>query len=382
MTVYYNEIDKYAAAWLRNLINAGLIAAGDVDERSITDVSPDDLVGYTQCHFFAGIGGWSYALRLAGWPDDTPVWTGSCPCQPFSCAGKKLGKDDKRHLWPEFCRLISKCRPTTVFGEQVASKDGRQWLTGVFTDLENVGYAVAGADLCAAGVSAPHIRQRLYWVADANTARFDPAERSSERERLVIGKGCRALDDPIRMGNTTSERRGKEGKPRTGCTQRLTNASTACRMVNAECTNTGTGDARIETCAGIWGNRSPVTSQTCGLADPQYESRCAKHVDHSGEWTEKGPKNTTIAKANNFGNYWDRADIIPCADNKVRRIESGTFPLAYGLPARLGRGSSRSECLELLAAKANRVGRLRGYGNAIVPELAEEFIQAYLSIVR
>src|SRR5688572_30643871 len=62
---YYNEHDPYAAAWLRNLIAAGHIAPGDVDERSILDVQPADLAGYVQCHFFAGIGVWSHALRLA-----------------------------------------------------------------------------------------------------------------------------------------------------------------------------------------------------------------------------------------------------------------------------------------------------------------------------
>jgi len=91
VTAYYNEIDPFAAQWLRNLIAAGHIAPGIVDERSIEDVIPEELEVYTQCHFFAGIGGWSYALRLAGWPDDKKVWTGSCPCQAFSNAGKGGG---------------------------------------------------------------------------------------------------------------------------------------------------------------------------------------------------------------------------------------------------------------------------------------------------
>jgi hypothetical protein len=148
VTSYYNEIDPYAAQWLRNLIAEGLIAKGDVDERSIKDVRGSDLAGYTQCHFFAGIGGWSYALRLAGWPDSEPVWTGSCPCQPLSSAGQRKGHADERHLWPAFHALIAERRPATVFGEQVASKDGREWLAGVRADLEALGYA-SGPPICA-----------------------------------------------------------------------------------------------------------------------------------------------------------------------------------------------------------------------------------------
>ena len=86
MKVYYNDNELFVVQWLRNLIAAGHLPAGDVDERPIQEVQADDLKGYTQCHFFAGIGGWALALQLAGW--DGSVWTGSCPCQPFSTAGK------------------------------------------------------------------------------------------------------------------------------------------------------------------------------------------------------------------------------------------------------------------------------------------------------
>src|SRR5690606_10516822 len=132
---YYNEFDPKAAAWLRELMAAGLIPEGDVDERSIEGVRPADLVGCTQDPFCAGIGGWPYALRLAGWPDDWPVWTGSCPCQPYSSAGSRKGDDDPRALWWAWRWLIDQCRPPVVFGEQVASKAGREWLAGVRADL-------------------------------------------------------------------------------------------------------------------------------------------------------------------------------------------------------------------------------------------------------
>lgn len=191
MTAYYNENEPFAAQWLRNLIAAGHIAKGQVDDRSIVDVSPGDLAGFAQCHFFAGLGGWYYALRLAGWPDERPVWTGSCPCQPFSAAGARRGDADERHLWPTWARLVRECRPECVFGEQVAGHDGRAWLDAVFADLEGLGYAVAAADLCAAGVGAPHIRQRLYWMADAGGARLEKRSGDGGIQREAVGVPAR-----------------------------------------------------------------------------------------------------------------------------------------------------------------------------------------------
>lgn len=171
MAEYYNEIDPFCVEWLKNLITAKLIAAGDVDSRSITEVTADDVKGYTQCHFFAGIAGWSYALRLAGVSDDQQVWTGSCPCQPFSNAGKRKGFDDERHLWPEFARLIGDCRPPIVFGEQVEAAIRWGWLDSVFTDLEAKDYTCWAAVLPACGVGAPQNGPRLYFVAAADRTR-------------------------------------------------------------------------------------------------------------------------------------------------------------------------------------------------------------------
>jgi len=201
---YYNEIDPSIAAWLRELIRRNLIAAGEVDERSIEDVRPSDLRGYTQCHFFAGIGVWSYALRLAGWSDDRPVWTGSCPCQPFSQAGKGVGFADERHLWPAWFHLIQQCRPAVVFGEQVASPDGLAWLDLVQGDMEGQGYAIGASDLCAAGVGAPHIRQRLFFVANADRR---GCEARSERYASMEYRAAAGADSSARgMGDADDAR--------------------------------------------------------------------------------------------------------------------------------------------------------------------------------
>lgn len=164
--VYLNDIDKNSVSWLAELTLGGLIPPADVDGRSIADVSPEDLQGYRQCHFFAGIGGWPLAFKTAGWPDGLPAWSASCPCQPFSSMSRNRKKfDDERHLWPVLWRLARELRPAVLVGEQIAGSAGLEWLARVRADLEDGGYAVVAADLPAAGVSAPHVRNRLYWAA-------------------------------------------------------------------------------------------------------------------------------------------------------------------------------------------------------------------------
>ncbi len=207
MAAYYNEIDPYSAQWLRNLIADGLIAPGDVDERSIIDVRPDDIRKYTQCHFFAGIGGWSVALRIAGWDDTRPVWTGSCPCQPFSSAGKGKGQTDERHLWPEWNRLISECRPTEIFGEQVSKAIAHGWLDEVKHDLEGSNYAFAAAILPACAVQAPHERERIFFVAHAalsndrgNAGELRKANGGQEWDMLPESGGTGSLSYTCRQG--------------------------------------------------------------------------------------------------------------------------------------------------------------------------------------
>lgn len=177
---YYNDFEPFVCGWLTNLISAGHLPQGDVDGRSICDIEPGELRGYRQCHFFAGIGGWPYALQLAGWPEDKEIWTGSCPCQPFSAAGKRKALQDERDLWPAFFRLVAECRPEHIFGEQVESAIADGWLDRICDDLGGEGYTVRAAVLPACSVGAPHRRYRLFWVATAN-------HRGERIQRFVQG---------------------------------------------------------------------------------------------------------------------------------------------------------------------------------------------------
>ena len=331
MSAYYNENDPYAARWLRALIKNNLIAPGDVDERSIEDVKPQDVKNYTQCHFFAGIAGWSYALRLAGWPDDKKVWTGSCPCQPFSAAGLRQGVKDKRHLWPEFNRLIAERRPATVFGEQVASKDGRTWLSTVRSDLEALGYALGAADLCAASVGAPHIRQRLWWVADTVPTRRAKGWPESRDGSLARSSEHGRVANPNIPGKHERTPGGKQSIRNECDTGLLEHTKSEQARFSGRARQSGGSDGLVADTEylGLQRGQHPVTGE--GTSDLRLRSS-------NGCWTD--------------------CDWLPCRDGKFRPVESGTFPLAHGVPARMG--------------------RLRAYGNAIVPQVAAEFVRAYL----
>jgi len=177
--VYYNENDKTNADFLASMILDGLLPDGEVDDRSIADVEPSDLSGFGRYHFFAGIGGWEFAAALARWPEDIVLWTGSCPCQPFSNAGRQNGMDDERHLWPHFFRLIQSARPTVIMGEQVSSPLGLSWFDNLADDLEREAYTCGATIVPACAVNAPHIRERLYWLAhrDVRRGRSDGAGR-------------------------------------------------------------------------------------------------------------------------------------------------------------------------------------------------------------
>lgn len=346
---YYNEIDPYAAQWLRNLIAAGHIAPGDVDERSILDVAPDDLAGYVQCHFFAGIGVWSHALRLAGWPDDRPVWTGSCPCQPFSVAGVGSGMDDERHLWPYWFHLIEQRRPRVVFGEQVEAAIRHGWLDLVQADMEGIGYAVAAAGVPAAGVGAPHIRQRLWFVAyddDDGRERLADSDldgrRSSPGERLRTHAqhdaksrgGAYRMDDTHHQGLEGLGRGHQtEGRQRQGAVRPATSASESGGVGHTDGKSARRGARTI-----------------CGAEARESRRGCSDVSDASGSSVSAVPRPTN--------SFWRAADWLLCRDGKWRPVEPGTFPLAHGAPA--------------------RVGRLRAYGNAIVPQVAAEVIAAFM----
>lgn len=392
---YYNEFDHAAAHILRALIDDGVLAPGDVDTRSIKEVMPDDLDGYTQCHFFAGGGLWSVAARLAGWPDDRPLWTGSCPCQPFSAAGKGLGTDDPRHLWPDFHRLIRARRPAIVMGEQVAGAAGYGWFDGVRADLEGEGYASRAVDFPACSVDAPHQRNRLYWIAVEHAASERRGEGRPEPELRGGWPTPAGADASIHMAGGEGER-GREGTSARVGPFFPGGMSTIC----ANCTSPGVtqGDAfgtglegqrrhgdgvrRPEqgrpvaapdgsAAAGVPSNTAfpivqgqpsaghkPDDRADAGLyADADRGGRAGRSQGEIGAEVERTASKRPMLRN---GTYWSDAEWINCHDGKARRAQSGIRFLVDGLPGRVDLW---------------RVG-----GNAIVPPAAAEVIAAFLDV--
>ena len=403
--VYYNEIDEHAAAWLRNLITAGMIPDGEIDARSIVDVRADDLRGFRQWHFFAGIGVWPYALGRIGWPDDMPIASGSCPCPPFSAAGKKqpcpqcasrtllphVGRTgvfvccacghewiaDERHLWPEMWRILRDLRPPVFVGEQVASPDGEYWLALVRASLEILGYAVRATDLPAAGVGAPHLRQRLWFVADADdgNAGAEGLQRSGQhRQQPENGRFGELADD-----NSGGRPQGRQ----TGASMGHGGAATTNRGVSALPDGSPVGlehatrDGREQRGSEPGGRGAECGRGAHGVAlGDTVGSRLEGQPGHghnSGQPGWIGEEAAGSIAAPGFVNgFWSDAEWIPCSDGKARPAKPGIFPLVDGASFRLGSGGPFEG--------KSRIGMLKGAGNAIVAEAAIAFLTAAMEV--
>lgn len=353
---FYNEIDPYAGRWLRNLMFKGHIAKGTVDERSITELTAADVAGPGQAHFFAGIGVWSHALRLAGWPDEFNVWSGSCPCQPFSDAGDGDGFGDDRHLWPAWFPLIEQRRPLVIVGEQVASAAGLAWFDAVSADLEGAGYAVAAFDLPAAGVGAPHRRQRLYFGA----ARLDAADeiRSGLADSTAARRegGAGGGSDRSGVGADCEDGRGVAHahslEPR-----RNTRAADRAETEDGREGDVG-GRGGLQPLAAGAAGRAPDTERLGDTDNARLEGQ-----PRSG--FRVGEPRRDDEAAHGLGpaaGFWSNPSWVDCRDGKRRPVEPGTFPLVDGATA--------------------RVGQLRAYGNAIVGPLAAAFLRCLRDTLR
>lgn len=403
MTAYYNEFDPNAAVWLRELIKQGLIADGIVDERSIIDVQANDLTGFSQCHFFAGIGGWSRALRLANWQDDKPVWTASLPCQPFSTAGKQQGKADERHLLPHFLELVRQRKPDTLFGEQVEAAIRHGWLDDLQTAMEAENYAVGHVILGAHSVQSFHQRQRLYWVAHANNPRPQRWLSGRQDSQWQVINGHARCDGAIndRMANPKSQRDMREPEKLNSAIERQRRADMYNGISSGGLFN-GLGNTKRngQSTDSLRPSSFKFAGRLCqfkrpsairGMGNAQYNEcvRCkvigcnAKAIPEAKNWSfrpreSERASTPRVIQSCNFPSEWDNPDWLYCRDGKYRAIEPSIKPLVNGLPKGMVYSRDSSAPTNSNETQEARVMRLKGYGNAIVPQVAAEFISAFM----
>lgn len=335
---------------------------------SIKDISHEVLRPFTQVHAFCGISVWGYALRRAGWPDDREVWTGSAPCQPFSVAGKQEGTSDPRHLWPDFFRLIDACRPARLFGEQVSGAAGYAWLDGICADLESKDYACWAFDIPACSVDAPHIRNRLYWlakyVANADHGRGNERQSQiSQANKRPISRwmhdGARRCDEGGAVEHSTliGRREGwSESDLRRGWDAFAVADASGDVAFSTEQSNGGRKLQRSGKSSGANDQRSPgqfggPNGGTVGHTDdPRFPLRKSK----SGNPREK----RSPAQRTDDASFWSDHEWIICHDGKARRTKR-SLPL-------------------LVAGSTGRIPMWRALGNAICAPLAIEVIRAFM----
>ena len=287
---------------------------------------------------------------------DIDIISGGFPCQPYSSAGKRLGKEDDRHLWPEMLRCIREVQPKWVVGENVlglVNWNGGLVFDEVQADLEAEGYEVQPYVLPAASVNAPHRRDRVWFVAysnkcnDGRTPRKDERESGAERvqERDEVRQSIESSEvqrnapdsdhgfsneqeGQVQAGRHTFERGGKQDAPN----------SDSGRLERAE--ESGWNSVNVER-KGISRNAPDSDNELRQRRDESTEER----RQDKGERAEPLGNNQQGRESGNWQNFPTKPPICGGDDGLPRELDGITFP------------KWRNESI-------------KAYGNAIVPQVA------------
>ncbi|MEI7452810.1 MAG: DNA cytosine methyltransferase [Actinomycetes bacterium] len=259
--------------------------------------------------------------------------TGGFPCQPFSVAGKRLGKADNRAIWPEMLRVIREAKPTWIIGENVAGIVTME-LDNILSDLESLGYSAWPLVIPACAVDARHRRDRVWIIArkslvDTTSAGF-PQRGRSEWDSSDEKTGTGMVAEPQRSSQDVAHAASEQDDGKRGHRERgrdgMGRHEQAARRRNGQADNNSTGG----------------------------QGEDVAHADSAGRRELRGAE--PMESSNNPAKCC-------CAwpDEAAWFAESGMGRVAHGIP--------------------HRSHRLRGLGNAIVPQVAEEIIRAITNLI-
>ena len=236
------------------------------------------------------------------------VICGGYPCQPFSVAGHQKGEADKRHLWPEYFRLVRELRPHYAIGENVGGHL-RLGLDSVLEDLDSEDYTVRCFSVEAASLGAPHRRERIFWIADRNPNGSNVDQKQKVQERASAqSHGTRDDRTGKTLGNT--ECNGSSA-PEIGGGNTKTPGRTAQGTVKA-LKPTGTGGS---------GDNEAV-------ADSTGNGRDAKRTDQETRGTVRGSEERRMLESEGSGTRPEISGNV--ADNRGPRGQAGLSAPGHG----------------------------------------------------
>ena len=347
---------------------------------------------FTHLGLFEGIGGFSLAARWMGW--ETKAWcewnefgqkvlrhhfpeaeghgditktdftkyantidilTGGFPCQPYSVAGKRKGKEDERHLWPEMLRAIREVQPTYVVGENVSgliSWDGGLVFNEVQTDLETAGYEVWPYVLPACAVNAPHRRDRVWFIAYSNNARAN--NRSETNRNWQTGnKGWSEQSQPKHWEN---------------CSNGITKNTDSIRWAGNE----------WQSQSNEWEQRELSTRDNEPIPTNNGEVRNVTYTESEGlQRAYNNAKSFNRLQSESTKLY---TGIITNTANYRRQSCKEYWQNFPTQPPICGRNDGLPTGLDNITFPKWRNESIKAYGNAIVPQVAFQIFKAIIEV--
>ena len=295
------------------------------------------------------------------------IITGGFPCQPFSVAGKQAGTDDDRHLWPVMFRIIQELTPRWVIGENVKGltniQDGVVFET-VCSDLEGAGYEVRAFNIPAAGVGAPHRRERIWIIASLVNANSDGSSATT-----IGGSVEKTSNDDQEGQNKTRE------SERTSRRERDENMEDSRRTLQSRTELRETNEDEVREGYANQHQRSGSPSES-NVADTyaRLSNGTYEEVQSRGQTFDTSSEGINDVANTESSNRHDNEAVTRDGGSSTQEV----FGDGGSVPGESTWWHTEPDVGRVAHGVPGRVYRLKGLGNSIVPKIAEEIGRAII----